>query len=434
MIHYFKGTYLTPLDVAKLRHSKDCKQIIIQYGGTTGIKVANKAALKIQRNLKRFIHHHRQKPKYSKQLSESKNSDKHAKQKSEANVSTSKTNGKEKPKLKKLDTSIGPMVTKKSLRDKNEQIVLLNPEQKQQLIIVSTTSSTNNSTAGEAAQEEDDMVKVLSQSLSTESEASQKSTTNGGVFVQTRQSIKNRHRKRDIDALKNQIKLKPIKNIPPPPPPTRTKKSHTEKLIIDQNHNAKLKRYAKSEKRATENKDSQARFVSQPRARFDYYSSSNTLSLESYTSSSESPSLECTTTNNNKNETADNHQHHHFHCHHYCYHSNKKYRIADSDNEESYYTKNIKIKEPQKVKQNVSLLPSIANVNKADFKSSNKKLAEDEENEDENSHMVKLIIKTEPMDGNTNNYQSLFERQRLLLKSLYEIRRSRLNNRSVSSN
>ena len=58
------------------------------------------------------------------------------------------------------------------------------------------------------------------------------------------------------------------------------------------------------------------------------------------------------------------------------------------------------------------------------------------QNDDDNT--VRLIFKTDASMRNTSwgqkRYAFLFDRQRLLLKSLYEIRRCRINNRDVKKN
>jgi len=48
---------------------------------------------------------------------------------------------------------------------------------------------------------------------------------------------------------------------------------------------------------------------------------------------------------------------------------------------------------------------------------------------------VKVIVKGDVLDSATwakKKYSNLFDRQRLILKSLYDIRRCRINNRDVS--
>lgn len=56
-------------------------------------------------------------------------------------------------------------------------------------------------------------------------------------------------------------------------------------------------------------------------------------------------------------------------------------------------------------------------------------------NENE-ENTVRLVIKPDPISGNSSlarkRYASLFDKQRLILKSLYEIRRCRINNRDVN--
>lgn len=55
--------------------------------------------------------------------------------------------------------------------------------------------------------------------------------------------------------------------------------------------------------------------------------------------------------------------------------------------------------------------------------------------DDSDENMVRLVIKPDTTSTNPalarKRYATLFDKQRLILKSLYEIRRNRINNRDV---
>jgi hypothetical protein len=76
-------------------------------------------------------------------------------------------------------------------------------------------------------------------------------------------------------------------------------------------------------------------------------------------------------------------------------------------------------------------------VTKSNFRSKIEYLNPNYKTEDRDvqaDEMVRLIVKTDDMKDEAwmkRRYANLFEKQRLVLKSLYEIRRNRINNRSI---
>lgn len=406
---------MTPLDVAKLRNSKDCIELIMKSGGTTGMKVANKAAVKIQRNLKKLFDQ-------SRQISTSKNK----------NIEI------EKPKNIEGNTKTRDSSKNTSLEETNEKLKKSkNEKTSPRKKFVDKSAQTNlhltthlaASTASSVGKEGEQM--FLTRSSSLESEKSQKS--NSDVFIR-----KHRHRNHEKkgDSMKKKIQLKPVKNFLPPLSPhsiteeTKTTKKQSSEPTFTKKSN---KRYA-SEKRAGEHIhiNKYDRFNSQPRDKDDTEClSTNTLSFETSTSLSASSSLSSIERLNisklNKSESV---HHHHFHCHHYCHHSRKKSRFNESDLGEK---SNSKMRDELSKISN-SRVETKSQINNLNVENGEETDINNNSNEENGDQLVKLIIKSaEPADiSNPKSYQSLFDRQRLLLKSLYEIRRSRLNNRSVS--
>ena len=230
------------------------------------------------------------------------------------------------------------------------------------------------------------------------------------------------------------VKLKPLQNYTSPSPIKNTKQTG-KKLLSERIYNSKTHKRYESEKRASEkiHINKYDRFNSHARDRDEpSFISSNTLSFESSTSLSQSSSLSSLERIHiNRLDQSENVHHHHFHCHHYCHHSRKKHRNSDSENEERVKSK---VSNNKRSTSRVEMTESnlIENVDETIHNSDN--IEEITPNDEHNDELVKLIIKSaEPNDPiNLKSHHSLFDRQRLLLKSLYEIRRSRLNNRSVS--
>jgi hypothetical protein len=277
--------------------------------------------------------------------------------------------------------------------------------------------------------------KQNNRSPSIESEKSQKSSS--GVFPQKRHESRKNERKKKLENDEKKVKLKPIKNSLPPSTPIKSSKHAENKLLNERINNSKPHKRYQSEKRAGEkiHINKYDRFNSQARDRDEAPSliSSNTLSFDSSLSLSKSSSSSSSLDRIpiNRLDKSENVHHHHFHCHHYCHHSRKKHRNNESDNEERLKSKllnkrstsRLDMPENNLIENNGETTPNGENFEEA--------MPNGGENDEQ---LVKLIIKSaEPVDFvNQKNYHSLFDRQRLLLKSLYEIRRSRLNNRSVS--
>jgi hypothetical protein len=415
---------VTPLDVAKLRNSKDCVNLIAQYGGTTGIKVANIAALKIQRNLKKLMHKtnntNSSLDKNVKQNNEAKKFHDNSEMKNEKRVENN-----EKLKKMNLMSKSEQASPKKKLIDKGAQTNLHLITHKVKAASTGSSNITNF-----------EFDKKNNRSPSIESEKSQKSSS--GVFSQKRHEPRKNEKKIKVENDEKKVKLKPIKNSLLPSTPIKNSKHAENKLLNERIYNSKPHKRYQSEKRAGEkiHINKYDRFNSQARDRDEAPSliSSNTLSFDSSislskSSSSSSSSLDCIPINRlNKSENV---HHHHFHCHHYCHHSRKKHRNNESDNEERLKSKLLNKRSTSRLEMPENNLIQ----NNEETPPSGETFEETMPNGGENDEqLVKLIIKSaEPADFiNQKNYHNLFDRQRLLLKSLYEIRRSRLNNRSVS--